>query len=48
VLYLLWIVFVVAFIGRDMSNPVYPALMLLLLAAPVARFAWTPPRAVER
>jgi hypothetical protein len=47
VLYLLWIIFVVAFIGRDMANPVYPALMLLLLAAPVARFAWAPPRAVE-
>lgn len=47
VLYVLWIIFLVAFIGRDMSNPVYPALMLLLLAAPVARLAWAPPRIVE-
>ena len=47
VLYILWIIFLVAFIGRDMSNPVYPALMLMLLAAPVLRYKWAPPRAVE-
>ena len=47
-LYALWIIFVIAFIGRDMSQPVYPAIMLMLAGSAVLRFATASPRPVEQ
>jgi hypothetical protein len=46
-LYALWIIFVIGFIVRDMSQPVYPAIMLMLAASAVLRFATASPRPVE-
>ena len=47
-LHTLWFIFMVAFIGRDMSNPVYPVLLFLLFfVAPGVRGIRTP-RPVER
>jgi hypothetical protein len=36
-IYLLWIIFVIGFVVRDMRNPVYPVVMTMLLGAGVVR-----------
>lgn len=46
-LYALWIIFVIGFIVRDMSQPVYPAIMLMLIGSAVLRFATASPHPVE-
>ncbi|HYH06378.1 MAG TPA: hypothetical protein VEK11_04875 [Thermoanaerobaculia bacterium] len=35
--YALWIIFIIGFVVRDMSNPVYPAVMTMLVGAGIVR-----------
>ena len=47
-IYLLWIIFIIGFVVRDMSQPVYPGIMAVLLASAVVRFTRATPPLVAR
>jgi hypothetical protein len=38
-IYALWLIFIIGFVVRDMTQPVYPAIMVLLVAAGIVRAA---------
>ena len=47
-IYVLWIIFIIGFVVRDMSQPVYPGIMAVLLASAVVRFTRATPPLVAR